>query len=371
MRSPRESLDELIARQGPVRFDVALELMLYGPGGFFESGAGAGRRADFLTSPEIGPLFGAVVARAVDAEWHRLGTPDPFVVVEGGAGRGTLARAVLGAQPACLAALRYVCVERSSVLREAAAASLPTEPPSNVFGAVPNDDDEPAGVAGSGPVVVVLDELPRVRITGMVIANELLDNVPFRLLERTGSGWDEVFAGDGGEVLVAAPEGLAEEASLLVPAAPVGARIPLQHDAAEWLRAARAVLDRGRVVIVDYADTTPSMAVRPWREWLRTYRGHQRGGGPLDDPGLQDVTCEVATDQLARVRVPDLDRAQHEWLGAHGIDQLVDGAKATWHERSHLGDLEAMKARSRVGEADALRDTAGLGSFRVLEWLID
>src|SRR5688572_13568617 len=43
---PSTTLRDLIERQGPVRFDVAVDLMLYGPGGFFETGQGAGRRAD-------------------------------------------------------------------------------------------------------------------------------------------------------------------------------------------------------------------------------------------------------------------------------------------------------------------------------------
>ena len=58
--------------------------------------AAAGRRGDFLTAPEVGPLYGAVLARAIDAWWIELGRPDPFVVVEAGAGPGTLARSVLG-----------------------------------------------------------------------------------------------------------------------------------------------------------------------------------------------------------------------------------------------------------------------------------
>src|SRR5690606_22880206 len=113
---------------------------------------------------------------------------------------------------------------------------------------------------------------------------------------------------------------------------------------------------------------TSSLAARPWREWLRTYRGHERGGDPLDRPGSPDGTREVAGDQLTRWRPPAADRSQADWLPAHGLDALVDAARATWHERAHLGDLEAMKARSRVNEAAALTDPDGLGAFRVLEW---
>ena len=106
---------------------------------------------------------------------------------------------------------------------------------------------------------------------------------------------------------------------------------------------------------------------RPWSEWLRTYRGHQRGGAPLEHPGEQDVTCEVAVDQLVP---PSSDTSQAEWLRAHGVDELVDAARAAWKERAHIGDLEALRHRSRVNEADALLDPNGLGDFRVLEWVV-
>nr|MBA2608206.1 hypothetical protein [Actinomycetota bacterium] len=55
-------------------------------------------------------------------------------------------------------------------------------------------------------------------------------------------------------------------------------------------------------------------------------------------------------------------------LRAHGIDGLVAAARATWRERAAIGDLEALKARSRVSEADALLDPSGAGGFLVAEW---
>ncbi len=327
-----------------MRFDRVVELALYdADGGFYEQGGGAGRGgADFITSPEVGPLFGTVLAGALDGWWRELGKPDPYVVVEVGAGTGTLAAAVLAAAPDCSPALRYMPVERSAALRARARPGLEmrAEPPLGPF-------------------------------DGVVVANELLDNLPFRLLERTPSGWDEVFVGaDLVEELQPADDAAAAEAVRLGPGAAVGARIPLQHQARDWLVDALSRLRRGRVVVVDYMDTTPSMAGRPWSEWVRTYRGHGRAGGPLEGLGTADITCEVALDQLAAVRAPDEDRTQAEFLGAHGIQRLVEVAHAEWLERAAIGDLRALKARSRVTEAAALTDPSGLGAFRVLEWRV-
>jgi SAM-dependent MidA family methyltransferase len=122
------------------------------------------------------------------------------------------------------------------------------------------------------------------------------------------------------------------------------------------------------VVVVDYVATTAGLAGRPQDQWVRTYRGHRHGAGMLENLGQQDVTCEVAVDQLATVRRPLLDRSQAEWLRAWGIDELVAEGRAEWGERAQVGDLAAIKARSRISESDALLDPAGLGGFRVLEW---
>ena len=52
------------AAGGAVRFDAFMNMALYGPEGFYNVGGRAGRRGDFITSPEVGPLFGTELARA-------------------------------------------------------------------------------------------------------------------------------------------------------------------------------------------------------------------------------------------------------------------------------------------------------------------
>ena len=227
-RSIPAAVLDAIDRDGSIRFDRFVDLALYGPDGFFATGGGAGRsRGDFITSAEVGPLFGAVVARYLDARWTELGRPDPFIVVEAGAGRGALALSVLAAAPACAPALRYVLVERSASWRERQGEHLALVHPFEVLGPDGDPDENvPAAVAGSGPVVTSLPALPVIEVVGVVIANELLDNLATRLLQRSADGWAEVRVArraDGvGELLVPAEPALVDVADRLAP------------DAARW-----------------------------------------------------------------------------------------------------------------------------------------
>jgi len=356
-----------IERRGPIPFREVVELSLYDPaGGFYATGGRAGRRGDFLTSPEVGPLFGAVVARALDTWWDDAGRPGIFPVIEAGAGPGALARAVLAAAPRCAPALRYVLVERSASQRELQAEHLALEPRGVAFASRPEPDDDhhgPLPAAPAGPIVVSLGELPRLPGPCVVLANELLDNLCFGLLERTADGWAEVHVGLAGDRLV---EVLLPTDAWPTVTAALGARVPTQAAAGAWVNEARALAgEDGRVVAFDYASITADLARRPWTEWVRTYRGHARGGPPLHGLGTQDITCEVAVDQLP---APASERAQSEWLGVHGIHELVAEGRRVWADRAGIGDLAAVRARSRIHEAEALLDPAGLGAFHVLEW---
>lgn len=311
---------------------------LYGPDGFYTSGGRAGRRGDFITSPEVGPLFGAVVARFLDGEWERLGRPDPFSFVDAGAGPGTLVRAVLAARPACSSALECVAVEISDRQREL----------------------HPTGVESRA-------DLPDRPIDGVILANELLDNLPFRLAVHD-DGWREAFVVElaGGERVERLSAPFDPVPPVLPAEATLGARAPLLDTAAAWVDLARSRLRNGSLVCIDYAvATTDELVRRPWRDWLRTYRGHERGGHYLDRPGGQDITTEVAVDQLP---VPDAVRTQRQWLRLHGIDELVEAGRAHWQALETAPDVAALRMRSRIAEAEALLDPGGLGAFSVLQW---
>ena len=362
------ALAELLAGGRAVPFSALVEVALYDEAdGFYATGGRAGGRADFLTSPEVGPLFGALVARLLDGTWERLGRPDPFVVVEAGAGPGTLARSVRVAEPRCGPSLVYVLVERSAAQRRLHGEHLPGWVGEEAGEGLDALLGEPGTEAG--PRFVSAAELPTA-VTGVVLANELLDNLAFDIVRRTDGGAEQmlVVAGADGPELVGgpAPDDVAEHLRALD--VPSGAWAPWQPDARRWLADALGRLERGRLVLVDYGAPTAELALRPELGWLRTFRGNDRGGHPLDHVGHQDITADVAVDQLQLDHPATRVRTQADWLRALGIDELVEEGRRTWAERAHAPDVAALRARSRVREAEALLDPDGLGAFVAMEW---
>jgi len=330
-------LKNRIKKSGPLSFSEFVESCLYDSNdGFYTKGGRAGRRGDFLTSPEVGPFFGFLIANWLDETWRNLNKPKNFQVIEVGAGSGTLARAIIDAKPKCLENGIYTMVERSQKLRE-------EQPTSDKLISIAN--------------------IPEVPLVGAVIANELLDNLPFDLLEGNGKCWKEVRIGLMDDQFVETLIGERKEPVGVFPLK--GARIPIQTQANKWVESILEMIVAGSLLVIDYGSTTQEMSQRDQDSWFRTFRKHSRGRGPLDDVGNQDLTVEVAIDQLPEGA---LMSNQKDFLKSQGIDNLVEEGRRVWKEFSSVGDLKAVKARSRIAEAEALLDPMGLGGFFVLEW---
>ena len=336
-----------------------VETCLYDPdGGFYmrpRGGRAGGRAGHFMTAPEVGPLFGAVLARALDTWWTELGEPDPFTVIDWGAGPGTLARSLLAAEPGCMAAgaLRLLLMEVSPAQRD---------------------------LHPDHSMVTSMARVPQAQPAGVVVANELLDNLPFDVVRRTDDGWEELRvdtdgASTGRFSLVAVPA--ATELAAGLPDVAAGARIPVQRAARHWVARAHEMVGEGRIVAFDYGATTDVLAGRAGGSadpsaglgWLRTHRDHDGGSWWLADPGSCDITTDVALDQVQTVHRAEVC-TQAEFLRDHGIEELVDEGRAVWQERAGLGDLDALRARSRQREAEALLDPAGMGAFNTLVWTV-
>ncbi len=324
MSSEPERFDDY---REPERFDRYMERCLYGPDGFYATTGVAGRRrGDFLTSPEVGPLFGAVLVNALLDGWERAGRPEPYTVYDVGCGPGTL--------------LTTVAV---------ALADLADPPPWRLVGV------DRVGSAGAD-----IDHLPDDLADAAVVANELLDNIPFRIVERTGAGLAEVNVVDGVERLV--PSDVEPVGPLDLPA---GARAPYQEQAAAWVASVLAG-NPTQVHLFDYgAPSTTELVERGG--WLRTYRSHQRGHDPLVEPGRWDITTDVAWDQLP---APHRLETQARFLARWDLDRLVEEGRRYWTEHAARPDLRALRMRSRVVEAEALTDPDGLGGWRAASWWI-
>ena len=308
---------------GVERFDTYVSRCLYGPSGFYTVGGVAGRRGDFITSPEVGPLFGLLLSRLLERWWKELGQPEAFSVYDVGTGPGTLVtslRSAIDARP---------------------------------------DPWDIQGVDLVGPSAQ--NELPTDLTGSVVIANELLDNMAFRVVEHRSPGeWYEVYVDVNGP---GQPQERLVSIEPLDLDIPVGTRGPWHQQAQNWVS---DILAAGveRLLIIDYG--VPSTATLAGRGgWLRTYANHARGNDPYLAPGTCDITTDIAFDQLPK---PNRMVSQTELLRDLGIDQLVEEGRRYWTEHAAAPTVEALKMRSRISEAEALCDPSSLGSWLAAVW---
>lgn len=211
------------------------------------------------------PVAAGEIAAGLDRWWVALGRPDPFVVVEEGAGDGSLAAGLIAARPACAACLRYVLVEARPSLRAAQNARLALEPPAQVLGPViaaeGGDDEAPVVAPNEGPLATSLAERPALRCHALFTAG-WLSSLPVDVWERRPGGWVEIRLASGpgeGLVEVAVPV----EDHLPAAGVPEGWRVPVQHAASVWMHEALSGAARVVAVIDRFVATTGELAVAP------------------------------------------------------------------------------------------------------------
>ena len=335
-----------IAESGPVPFERFMELALYHPeGGFFGAGSLRSVKAgDFLTSPEVSPLFGEAIAGWVASERERVGEPFRFVEVAGGS--GSLIRPLLETID-----VEAWAVEASPAARDALAEILPAD-----------------RVVGS------LSDVPT-PFDGVIVANELIDNLPMAIAQRVDGAWRERWVGARGDALVLVdadprPEVL-DWLDRYAGPVPDGGMVEVQLAAAEWLGQALAMIGSGSVLLFDYGDTTENLLPRRQDGTLRTYRAHHLGPHPLDEPGATDITADVnftALDALAREEGWSSEiRRQDDFLAELGVRDRVSELRRRELDLARSGDqMERLRVRTRKTEAETLLHPRGLGDFRVL-----
>jgi SAM-dependent MidA family methyltransferase len=275
--------DEIARSGGWISFARYMQLTLYEPGlGYYSAGARKlGAAGDFVTAPEVAPVFGRCVAVQCEEVLRTLGGGD---VLELGAGSGVMAVALLEelARRDCLPG-RYCILDVSADLRDRQRATLAA--------AVPHLLER----------VAWLDRLPE-GFSGIVVANEVLDAMPVeRFVVRGGAvaalgvalqdgrlGWSEAAAP---AALIDAVRAVERDAGA---AWPEGYASEINLGLADWLAALGASLARGVLLFVDYGLPRRGFyaAERSDGTLLCHFR-HRFHDDPFSRVGLQDLTAWV------------------------------------------------------------------------------
>jgi SAM-dependent MidA family methyltransferase len=295
----RRIADSIRAAGGWIGFDAWMARALYEPGlGYYAGPARPfGAEGDFVTAPELSPLFAACVAAQL-SQWFAHAAPE---VVEFGAGTGRLAAGVLaGLRELGTPARRYAIVEVSGVLRARQRETIGREAPWAL------------------EAVEWLDALPAA-IDGVVIGNEVLDAMPVRVWELAGGVLAELgvaLGEDGGFRWASRPADAALRdavetalrAAVEAPGDDPFARLghgryrsELGEQAQAWVGTVGRALRRGALLLLDYGFPAREY-YHPQRDTgtLIAHRRHRAHGDVLRWPGLQDVTAHVDFSAVAR-----------------------------------------------------------------------
>lgn len=334
----------ILASGGWLSFDEYLRLVLYAPGlGYYSAGSvKLGRAGDFITAPELSALFGRALARQCAEVLQAIGGS----ILELGAGSGALAASVLATlQDMGVLPQRYLILETSADLAARQRERLAHLPPA------------------LRTRIDWLDRLPASRLTGVLLANEVADALPFRRFVITDAGFLErgVALSAAGDLVLADRPAEAALAAELERITPPG--LPLGYESEccplldGWVASLAASLGRGVVLLTDYG--------LPRREYyhpqrlhgtLQCYFRHRAHEDALLHPGLQDISAWVDFTRLAEAGSDaGLELAgfctQAAFLLANGIEADVAAAGSAVERARRAAEARQLLLPGEMGES--------------------
>lgn len=281
-----------------------------------------GWSGDFYTSSDVHPILGQALAKQAQQLDALLGHPDPFTVVEMGAGKGLLARDFLTTcrnAPADLGdRLRYLLIERSASMRALQQKNLTpwVESPSHVAW------------------IDRLEDLPSDSVTGLFLSNELVDAFPVHRIAVIDGRPQEIYVDVREdrfhEVYRPLPEALATYLREGGIALPDGYRTEINLTAIGWMKQVAQVMARGAVLTIDYGHTSEDLYGPDRNKGTFLCYYHQTAS---DDAyarvGEQDMTAHVDFTALAQAgRQAGLDVTgftnQMSFLIGLGAEQMLE-----------------------------------------------
>jgi SAM-dependent MidA family methyltransferase len=278
---------------GKIPFSQFMQLALYAPGlGYYSAGAPKfGAQGDFITAPEISPLFSYCLANQCATIMAQLTKPS---IIEFGAGSGKMAAdilqqlATLNALPEC-----YYILEVSADLIQRQQQTIKAQCP-NLF------DN-----------VCWLSTLPTEPLNAIVIANEVLDAMPVELFQQTAHGIEQVFVTYEDKRFNAMPSSV-ESAPLQTAIDnitqeydfPEGYSSEINVLLAPWVHSLYEIIEQGVVLLIDYGYPRAEY-YHPQRSQgtLQCFYRHQVHNDPFLLLGLQDITAHVDFTAVAEAAV--------------------------------------------------------------------
>ena len=291
---------EIAAASGSIPFSRFMELCLYAPGlGYYSAGHRKfGPGGDFVTAPEVSPLFGRCLARSCGEVLQSLGGGD---ILEFGAGSGQMAIDLLGELESmdCLPD-HYLVLERSAELRERQQQAIGRHLPQLL------------------DRVSWIDALPDAGFRGVMLANEVLDAMSVERFQWDGEKAALFHVRSEGEGFAwQLQAGETNEATARIDACVSGSDLcagyisEFNTSLQPWLQTVAECLDQGLVLLIDYGYPQHEL-FHPQRSsgtLMCHYRQHAHAD-PLLWPGLQDITAHVNFTAVAEAAVAaDLDVA--------------------------------------------------------------
>ena len=354
-------LVDKIRSRGPMPFAAFMQLALYHPHhGYYASGeTRTGWSGHFVTSPELDPGFGALWARAFQQIWEMTGSPREFHLIEVGPGESGFAASVLDSVEGPFAdALHLDLIERSPAVEKRQRSRLATADRVSWHRSI--------------------TEVDAVEV-GCLFANEVLDNLPVHLVQRSSGEVQEICVAETDGTLheVAMPASNPELENFVTRCGvelPEGNRFEVHLAADSLLKRAASIIGRGAAIFVDYGSDAHDLAQRPEGS-LVCYSGSGADDRPLAEPGTKDITVHANWSGV-RTALERADCAvagptkQRSVLKELGLDRLHDELRDEFQRRTAEGEgAAALRAVSRRQALGALADPAGLGGLDVLAGL--
>jgi len=334
---------EIKASGGKISFRRYMEMALYEPGlGYYSAGARKfGREGDFTTAPELSDLYSRCIARQCE---EILAQTHGGLIMELGAGSGAMASTVL-TQLKDMDRLpdKYLILETSADLRQRQQQMLASIHP------------------GYYPNIIWLDRLPAQKITGVILASEVLDALPVHRIVFDTDGISELAVtcqyGSFTCTKTRPEAALTQYADGLRPyftgAIPEGYTTEINPELGAWLASFSETLERGVMLIVDYG--------YPGREYYHLQRSagtmqchyrHHVHDDPFLYPGLQDITASVDFTGVAEAALAaGLDvvgfTTQAYFLVACGLGDMLNESN---DEYRHLQLVQQAKLLTMPGE---------------------